>query len=169
MTRRRVRRDNAARDGPPTHRDDGESKLPKKAAKKHPHTKKADKGSPRPRQEGTPPNRSDERSLSLLRFLGLGRRAIGRQDQMGMLRESCIKAWQGGGSTQELGPSRPRREGTPPNRPDEGSLSFSRFLGWGRRVVVRQDPISAEITWWGLLLMWPKIFASLTNKKSQRF
>ena len=32
-----------------------------------------------------------------------------------------------------------------------------------------QDPISAEITWWGLMLMWPKIFFSLTNKKTHGF
>jgi hypothetical protein len=43
--------------------------------------------------------------------------------------------------TGELGPPLPRPEGTPPNRPDEGSLSLSRFLGWGQRAIGRQDRI----------------------------
>ncbi len=88
---------------------------------------------------------------------------------MGEMGESCIKAGEGGGSTGELGPARPRPEGTPPIRPDEESLSPNRFLGWGPNAIGIQDPISAEITWWGPMLIWPKIFTSLTNKKTHGF
>ena len=74
-----------------------------------------------------------------------------------------------GGPTGELGPARPRPEGNPPIRTDEKSLTVGRFLGWGRNAIGIQDPIPAEITWWGLMLIWPKIFTSLTNKKTQGF
>ena len=46
-----------------------------------------------------------------------------------------------GGPTRELGPARPRPEGTPPIRPDEKSLSLGRFLGWGRNAIGIQDRI----------------------------
>ena len=47
---------------------------------------KEEQGPPRSRREGTSPNRTDEKSLGLSRFLAWERRAVGRQDRMGKCR-----------------------------------------------------------------------------------
>jgi hypothetical protein len=74
-----------------------------------------------------------------------------------------------GGPTRELAPARPRPEGPSTIPTDIRSLTLDRFLGGGSDGAGRQDPILAEITWWGPMLIWPKIFTSLTKEKTPRF
>jgi hypothetical protein len=62
--------------------------------------------------------------------------------------------WAVGGPTRELGPVWPRPEGPSTTQTNIRSLSLGRFLGGGggSEEGDRQDPISVEMTWWGLML-----------------
>jgi hypothetical protein len=84
-------------------------------------------------------------------------------------RRSAIYRVNGDVTTRELGQARPRPEGPSTTQTAIRSLTPEGFVGGGSEGGGRQDPISAEITWWGLMLMWPKIFSSLTNKKLHKF